>query len=136
MKQSIDKNVNESKLKKIVKNLDVLIPFKGMYERFINEDSGWSAMKIYVQSMFSAGLTGIYISAAILIHPNPLKWSKTIEENHLKADSIRKEYYIKKEAFLSQLYQQIAGSDGIMDSTEFMKFTTKQIQHMLWIIQE
>jgi len=125
MKQSIDEKVKESKLKKFIKNLDVLIPFKGFYERFVNKDSNWSQEKIFDQSMTSAVLIGLYLSAATLIHPNPLKWSKIIKENHLKADSIQIESRMKKEAFPSQLYRQIAGSDGVMDSAEFMKFYKK-----------
>ena len=112
-------------LTKIAGNFDVLIPFIGIYERFVKKNSTWSIIKTFNQTMISAGITGLYLGMAVGINPNPLKWSETIDSNHLRADSIQNEYQTRKEAFPSQFYQQIAGHDGVIDSTEFMKFYNK-----------
>ena len=123
--RNIEEKTSEGKLKKFVKNLDVLVPFKGIYERFIKKDSSWSVRKTFDQTAISALLTGAYLSMAGSIGPNPFNWSKIIEDNHARQDSIRNEYQIKKQAFPSNLYQEIAGDAGVIDSQEFADFYSK-----------
>ena len=115
---------NESKLGKIVKNLDVLVPFK---MAFISEESEKSITKRITNGIFSLALTMVYLPLSVVLeNANPLKWPEIYKQDMLEKQQVRVEYSGQVEAFHSKLYKELAGEDRIIDLQEFKNFCKRK----------
>mgnify|MGYP001564910924 CR=1 FL=1 len=112
----------ESKLKKFVKNLDVLVPMKSI---FINPEK-WSFRKKCINGLCTLALIFGYLPLSVgYEEANPLKIPSAIKEDWARQKILQNEYQIQKEFFPSKLYQKVAGEDGVIDAQEFKNFYAK-----------
>ena len=111
---------NESKLGKIVKNLDVLVPFK---MSVLSEKSEKSLTKRIINGIFSCTLLFGYIpGSSTFENANPLKWPEIYKQNQLREQQVKAEYLALKETWQSKIYKKFTGQDGVMDFQEFKNF--------------